>query len=86
MLAKNFGVNASSFGHTPDPSELYMFKAAVPGPLGSDRLAGAKHVEPTFSHRMLAQEPIKTGSGTVRITELEQLPVRQNHRCGAGRG
>ena len=75
VLAKNFGANASSFGHTPDPSELYMFNAAVPGPLGSDRLAGAKPVEPTFSHRMLTQEPIKTGSGTVRITDSNNFPA-----------
>lgn len=75
VLGKNFGVSASSFDHTPDPTELYMFKAAVPGPLGSDRLAGARPVEPTFSHRMMAQEPIKTRSGTVRITDSNNFPA-----------
>src|SRR3954462_8027057 len=38
VLAKNFGVPASLFGHTPDPSELYIFKAPVPAPLGQDKL------------------------------------------------
>ncbi len=33
VLAKNFGVSASFFGHTPDPSERYIFPAPVPGPL-----------------------------------------------------
>ena len=69
VLSKNFGVAASSFGHTPDPSELYIFRAAVPGPLRSEKLSGATPVQPTFSHRMMAQEPIKTKSGTVRITD-----------------
>jgi oxalate decarboxylase len=69
VLGKNFGVSPTSFGHTPDPSELYMFKAAVPGPLASDRISGVQPVDPTFSHRMLAQDPIKTRSGTVRITD-----------------
>jgi oxalate decarboxylase len=75
VLAKNFGVPASLFGHTPDPSELYIFKAAVPGPLGSDQISGAQPVPQTFSHRMLAQEPIRTKSGTVRITDSSNFPV-----------
>src|SRR5712692_8429788 len=33
VLAKNFGVPASSFGHTPDPDELYIFAASVPARL-----------------------------------------------------
>jgi oxalate decarboxylase len=35
VLAKNFGVAASFFGHTPDPSERYIFPAPVPGSLNS---------------------------------------------------
>src|SRR5882762_5604565 len=40
VLSKNFGVPGSSFAHMPDPSELYIFPAPVPGPLGSDRVVG----------------------------------------------
>jgi oxalate decarboxylase len=69
VLGKNFGVPASLFGHMPDPSELYIFKAPVPGPLGQDKLLGALPVPQTFSHRMMAQDPIRTKSGTVRITD-----------------
>jgi oxalate decarboxylase len=69
VLGKNFGVPASLFGHTPDPSALYIFKAPVPAPLGPDKLLGAPPVPQTFSHRMTAQEPIRTKSGTVRITD-----------------
>ena len=75
VLAKNFGVPASLFGHTPDPSELYIFPAPVPGPLDSDKISGAVPVQESFSHRMLAQQPIKTKSGTVRITDTRVFPA-----------
>src|ERR1700730_9379083 len=45
VLGKNFGLPASLFGHTPDPSELYIFKAPVPAPLGPAKLLGAALVE-----------------------------------------
>jgi quercetin dioxygenase-like cupin family protein len=60
VLAKNFGVPASSFAGTPDPSELYIFPLPVPGPLASDRIAGATPVPQSFSHRLMAQDPIRT--------------------------
>jgi oxalate decarboxylase len=75
VLGENFGVPATLFGHTPDPRELYIFKAPVPGPLGPDKLMGAEAVPQTFSHRMLAQEPIRTKSGTVRITDSGVFPA-----------
>jgi oxalate decarboxylase len=75
VLGKNFGVPASLFGHTPDPSELYIFSAPVPGPLDADKIAGATPVPQSFSHRMMAQEPIRTRGGTVRITDSSVFPV-----------
>jgi oxalate decarboxylase len=75
LLAKNFGAPASSFGHTPDPSELYIFPAPVPGPLEAGKVAGATEVPQSFSHRMLAQQPIKTRGGTVRITDSSVFPA-----------
>ena len=41
----------------------------------SDKIAGATPVSQTFSHRMLAQQPIKTKSGTVRITDTSVFPA-----------
>src|ERR1700729_755565 len=78
VLGKNFGTPATLFGHTPDPRDLYIFKAPVPEPLGPDKLMGADPVPQTFSHRMLAQEPIKTKSGTVRITDSSVFPASKN--------
>src|ERR1700687_4213275 len=75
VLGKNFGVPASLFGHTPDPSERYIFPAPVPGPLSSGKIAGASTVSQSLSHHMMAQQPIKTKGGTVRITDSSVFPV-----------
>src|SRR6266436_2737974 len=75
VLAKNFGVPASTFSSVPDPSELYIFPAPVPGPLSSDKIAGATAVPQSFSHRLMAQQPIKTSGGTVRISDSSTFPV-----------
>lgn len=75
VLGKNFGVPASLFGHTPNPDQLYIFKSSVPAPLGPDALLGAQPVPHTFSHHMMAQEPIKTKGGTVRITDSTNFPA-----------
>jgi oxalate decarboxylase len=75
VLSKNFGVSGSSFAQVPDPSELYIFAAPVPGPLESDKIAGAVAVSPGLSHKMLAQQPTKTKSGTVRITDTSVFPA-----------
>ena len=75
VLAKNFGVPASSFASVPEPSQMYIFPAPVPGPLGADKIAGAVEVPQSFSHRMMAQTPIKMKHGSVRITDSKVFPV-----------
>jgi oxalate decarboxylase len=75
VLGKNFGVSASLFGHTPDPSDRYIFPAPVPGPLASDRTTGTTAVPQSYSHHLMAQEPIKTKGGTVRISDSSVFPV-----------
>jgi oxalate decarboxylase len=75
VLGKNFGVPAALFGHTPDPSERYMFPAPEPGPLDADKNTEATTVPQTFSHRLMAQEPTKTSSGTVRVSDSRNFPV-----------
>jgi oxalate decarboxylase len=75
VLGKNFGVSASLFGHTPDPKDRYIFSAAVPGPLASDRTTGTTAVPQSYSHRLMAQEPIKTKGGSVRISDSSVFPV-----------
>jgi oxalate decarboxylase len=74
VLAKNFDVPESTFGGIPE-KELYIFQSEVPGPLQADRVAGALPAPVSFSHRMMAQEPIRTKGGTVRITDSLVFPV-----------
>ena len=78
VLAKNFGVSAALFGQTPDPSERYIFPAPVPGSLASDKISGAIAMPQPLSHRMLQQQPIKTKSGSVRITDSSVFPASKN--------
>src|SRR3982074_3280100 len=75
---KNFGVSAASFDHLPDPSQRYIFPAPVPGPLATDKTPGVTPVPQGFSHRMMAQTPIKTKSGTARITDSSVFPASKN--------
>ncbi|MET0967817.1 MAG: oxalate decarboxylase family bicupin [Tardiphaga sp.] len=75
VLAKNFGVAENAFDKVPDPSQLYIFAAPVPGSLDSDKVAGGKLVPQSFSHKLMAQQPIKTKSGTVRIVDTSNFPA-----------
>ena len=74
ILAKNF--------HTPERvlcglpgKELYIFPAPLPGPLDQDRANGAEATPEPFTHRMLAQEPIRSVGGTVRVTDSGTFKV-----------
>lgn len=74
VLAKNFGVPESTFDVLPKKT-LWIFQAPVPGSLDSDRIAGAGPVPKSFSYHMMAQEPIRTKSGTVRIVDSKVFPA-----------
>lgn len=75
VLAKNFGVPVETFSHLPSPSEEYIFAAPVPGAIDKGAFGGAGQVANPFSHRMLAQTPIKMKGGTVRITDSSVFKV-----------
>src|SRR5262249_47756701 len=68
-------VRASPFANTADPSALYIFPPPVPGPLASDQIPGASRVPQSFSHPLMAQDPIRTKSGTVRIADSKNFPA-----------
>jgi oxalate decarboxylase len=85
VLAKNFGVPAAAFADIPQDveHERYIFSGDVPGPIGSDAvgsLAGA--VPQGYSHRLLAQEPIKAGGGQVRIVDSSNFPAATTIAAG----
>jgi oxalate decarboxylase len=68
VLAKNFGVPEQAFSRIHD-EELFIFQSKVPGPLAKERVAGAGPLPEPFSYRLLAQPPIRTKGGTVRISD-----------------
>jgi len=74
ILAKNFGLPGSAFAKIPQ-KELYIFPGPNPGLLAADKMGGSGPVPKTFSHRMLAQEPIRTKGGSVRITDSTVFPA-----------
>jgi len=79
VLAKNFGVAASEFADLPTDIDhtRYMFPVPVPGLMRSDRVADPRDTEGqlNFSYRLLAQEPLKTSGGTVRIVDSSNFPA-----------
>ncbi len=75
ILAKNFGVSPGDFADIP-AHELYIFQDRVPGPLWSDTVADPNgRVPQSFIHHLMAQEPVKTPGGTVRIADSINFPV-----------
>ncbi|ALF10961.1 oxalate decarboxylase family bicupin [Parageobacillus thermoglucosidasius] len=75
VLAANFGVPESVFAHIPT-KQRYIFQAKVPGPLKSHHVPDPYGTVPkSFTHRLLAQEPIVTPGGTVRIVDSTNFPV-----------
>jgi oxalate decarboxylase len=72
VLAKNFGVPKSAFVDLPVDieHERYIFPARLPGAIESDAVRSPAGVVPqTFSHRLMAQEPIEAAGGTARIVD-----------------
>jgi oxalate decarboxylase len=77
-LAKNFGVPQTAFVNLPMDvaHERYIFSSKAPGPMAADEMqSGAGLVPQTFSHHMLAQEPIKAAGGQARITDSSNFPA-----------
>lgn len=75
VLSANFGVPTSAFTHIPQ-QQRYIFQSNVPGSLESQQVADPYDTVPkTFSHRLLAQDPIVTPGGTVRIVDSTNFPI-----------
>jgi oxalate decarboxylase len=78
ILAKNFGVPEKAFADIPSDVEhsRYIFPGPMPGPVASDAVeAAAGTVPQSFSHRLLAQEPIEAAGGQVRIVDSSNFPA-----------
>jgi oxalate decarboxylase len=78
VLAKNFGVPVSAFADLPEDVEhsRYIFAGKVPGPIDDDAVRSPQGVAPVkYSYRMLADKPIKTPGGQVRIVDSSKFPA-----------
>ena len=75
VLSVNFGVSESAFQSRP-ADQVYIFQDQVPGSLTSQEVSSPYGAVPlSFKHRLLAQEPIITPGGSVRIVDSTNFPI-----------
>jgi oxalate decarboxylase len=81
VVAKNFGVSKKVIANMPE-RELFIFQAAVPGPLEEDRRIAAGRLGPSptdFAFRTMRTPPSKQNkSGEVRIIDSGNFKVAAN--------
>ncbi len=75
VLSVNFGVPESTFQSMPK-EQVYIFQDTVPGSIESQEVRSPYGTVPlTFKHRLLAQEPLITPGGSVRIVDSTNFPI-----------
>jgi oxalate decarboxylase len=75
VLSANFGVPQSSFNSIPS-GQVYMYQDQVPGSLESQEVQSPYGTIPqSFKHSLMAQTPIKTPGGSVRIVDSSNFPI-----------
>ncbi len=75
VLAANFGVSAGNFSCLPS-GQLYIYQGTVPGPLESEAVQSPYGTVPqSFTHRLLAQKPVITPGGSIRVADTSNFPV-----------
>lgn len=76
VLSKNFRVHPQIFAHIPQ-SERHIFSGSLPGSMSDEMPSGpaVKKSKLQFTHKMLAQKPLVTSGGEVRITDTTNFPL-----------
>ncbi|MFS0726869.1 oxalate decarboxylase family bicupin [Paenibacillus sp. 1P07SE] len=75
VLSANFGVPEEAFRDIPS-EQVYIYQDRVPGPIDSQRVESPYGTVPqSFTHRLLAQPPLRTPGGSVRIVDSTNFPV-----------
>ncbi|WP_052339916.1 oxalate decarboxylase family bicupin [Gorillibacterium massiliense] len=75
VLSANFGVPESAFANIPK-DQVYIYQDQVPGPIDSQKVQSPYGTVPlNFKHRLLAQMPLKTPGGSVRIVDSSNFPI-----------
>lgn len=75
VLSANFGVPESAFQHIPT-DQVYIYQDEVPGSIESQKVQSPYGEVPSpFTHRLLAQPPLKTPGGSVRVVDSSNFPI-----------
>ncbi|CAM4268430.1 oxalate decarboxylase [Paenibacillus endophyticus] len=75
VLSANFGVPEKAFTHIP-PDQVYIYQDQIPGSIESQQVPSPYGTIPlSFKHRLLAQTPLRTSGGTVRIVDSTNFPI-----------
>ncbi|MEC0182855.1 oxalate decarboxylase family bicupin [Paenibacillus peoriae] len=75
VLSANFGVPEADFASIPQ-DQVYIYQDTVPGSIQSQAVSSPYGTVPqSFKHELLAQPPIKTPGGSVRIVDSSNFPV-----------
>ncbi|CAG7654707.1 oxalate decarboxylase family bicupin [Paenibacillus allorhizosphaerae] len=75
VLSANFGVPESAFDSIPS-EQVYIYQDQPPGPLASQEVQSPYGTTPlSFKHRLLAQAPLQTSGGSVRIVDSTNFPI-----------
>lgn len=75
VLSANFGVPESEFQSIPD-GQVYIYQDSLPGPVSSQAVESPYgHVPQSFKYELLAQPPLRTSGGSVRIVDSTKFPV-----------
>jgi oxalate decarboxylase len=75
VLSANFGVPESAF-NSIHSEQVYIFQDSVPGSLESQKVQSPYGSIPqSFKHQLLAQTPLKTLGGSVRIVDSSNFPI-----------
>ncbi|MBG9942572.1 oxalate decarboxylase family bicupin [Brevibacillus formosus] len=75
VLSTNFGVPESAFADIPC-EQVYIYQDEVPVPVEEDEVESPYGTVPLpFTHRLLAQRPLITPGGSVRIVDSRNFPI-----------
>lgn len=78
VLSANFGVPMNAFSYIPK-DQVYIFQGSMPGPIESQQVPDPQGTVPNpLTYRLLAQKPIVTPGGTVRIVDSTNFPAAAN--------
>lgn len=75
VLAANFGVPENAFNNIPS-DQVYIFQDNIPGSIESQKVQSPYGTIPqSFKHQLLAQPPLRTPGGSVRIVDSSNFPI-----------